>query len=118
MKTYSVKLKHTKEGLFIDGNLCQVRKGKTVTVIENNSAGVGHSAYANISSSGSVEGMKNLGYWRKEDKTVKQGDFIYNLSSVVISCSIDALALFIENGGELPTLSIDEWKETIFNFSI
>lgn len=34
--------------------------------VENGSTGLGHSAHPNIHASGSVRGMKSLGYWSKE----------------------------------------------------
>ena len=30
---------------------------------------------------GSVKGMKKLGYWKKHDRCVRQGQYIYNLDS-------------------------------------
>ena len=117
-KKYSIKVKQTKEGLRLDGNLCQIKR-KNIVVIENYSTGGGYSAHPNIDKTGSVSGMKRLGYWKKDDKTVKQDGFIYNISSVYISNNLDALAYFIQNGGEFkePT-KIDELSETVFEFEV
>lgn len=52
--------------------------------IEDGSAGIGHSCHPNISASGSVAGMKKLGYWGKLDKTVQSHGFKYNISKFVI----------------------------------
>lgn len=52
--------------------------------IEDGSTGCGHSCHANIDSSGSVSGMKKLGYWDKEDRTVRSHGFIYNIDTFVI----------------------------------
>lgn len=51
--------------------------------IEDGSTGLGFSVHANIDSSGSVVGMKNLGYWSKNDRTVRSHGFIYNIDSFV-----------------------------------
>lgn len=118
MKTYTVKIKNTSEGFRIDNQLCNIRLTGKVVVIENGTAGIGHSAHPNIDASGSVKGMKKLGYWRENDITYKQGGHIYNLSSVVISDPIDALAYFLEKGGEMPRFPKDEWKEHEFTFQI
>jgi hypothetical protein len=118
MKTYNVEIKLTSEGLRLNNQLCKIHRGKVVT-IENNSVGIGHSAHANIDASGSVKGMKSLGYWGKNDVTLKQGGFIYNLSTVVISDPLDALALYLERGGEmwLPKVK-NEWSVYPFSFTI
>lgn len=52
--------------------------------IEDGSTGCGHSCHANIDSSGSVRGMKSLGYWGKEDRTIRSHGFIYNIDSFVV----------------------------------
>ena len=49
-----------------------VKKGDPVT---NN--------HPSIHYTGSVKGMKKLGYWGKKDKCVRQGQYIYNLSKTV-----------------------------------
>lgn len=51
--------------------------------IEDGSTGCGFSVHANIDSSGSVIGMKNLGYWGQNDRTVRSHGFIYNIDSFV-----------------------------------
>lgn len=47
--------------------------------IEDHSTGLGVSVHPNIAASGSVSGMKALGYWGKDDRTVKSHGFIYNI---------------------------------------
>ncbi len=122
MKTknkYSIKVKRTKEGLRIDGDLCEIKRGREVIVIENGSTGGGHSAHPNIDKTGSVKGMKSRGFWRKDDRTLKQGGFIYNMSSVFISDNLDALAYFVETGGQFTEpAKVDEWEETTFEFEV
>lgn len=54
-----------------------------ITWIEDGSTGLGISVHANIDGSGSVAGMKNLGYWGKNDRTVRTHGFIYNIDSFV-----------------------------------
>lgn len=91
------------QGLRINGNLVKFHHKNGVVMIENNTVGCGHSCHPNIDASGSVKGMKNLGYWGKEDETVKAGGFIYNLSSVVITNPLDLLAYHMEkNGYKIP----------------
>lgn len=51
--------------------------------IEDGRTGLGISVHANIDSSGSVSGMKALGYWRKKDRTVRSHGWIYNIDSFV-----------------------------------
>lgn len=36
--------------------------------------------YPNISTSGSIRGMKKLGYWSQHDRIVRCGNYYYNLS--------------------------------------
>ena len=47
--------------------------------IYDRSTGLGVSVHPNIAASGSVSGMKALGYWGKDDRTVKSHGFIYNI---------------------------------------
>lgn len=51
--------------------------------IEDGRTGLGISIHANISSSGSVSGMKVRGYWGKKDRTVRSHGWIYNIDSFV-----------------------------------
>lgn len=52
---------------------CKLYRDDTngIAWIENGSTGMGHSVHPNIGISGSVRGMKNLGYWDKDDKIVR-----------------------------------------------
>lgn len=80
------------------GDLCSLPIiGEDVTIIENYSVGIGHSAHANIDETGSVKGMKELGYWRKSDHIIKARGFYYNMSTVVCSDLLDELCLAIES---------------------
>lgn len=45
--------------------------------------GASHSIHANISSTGSVRGMCDRGYWGKKDRAVRAGSFTYNIDSIV-----------------------------------
>lgn len=60
--------------------------------VEDGSTGTGHSAHPNISATGSVRGMKNLGYWGKKDRTVRSHGWIYNVDHLVISSELDQIA--------------------------
>lgn len=51
--------------------------------IEDGSTGCKVSIHANIDSTGSVRGMKELGYWNKKDRTIRCSGFIYNIDSFV-----------------------------------
>ena len=51
--------------------------------IEDGRTGLGISVHANIYSSGSVSGMKNLGYWGKNDRAIRSHGWIYNIDSFV-----------------------------------
>ena len=60
--------------------------------VENGSVGCEHSAHANIDSTGSVAGMKKLGYWRRDDRTIRCRGAIYNIDTLVITDDFDQLA--------------------------
>ena len=51
--------------------------------IEDGGTGCGYSCHSNIDATGSVRGMKNLGYWRKDDRTARSHGFIYNIDTLV-----------------------------------
>jgi hypothetical protein len=69
------------------------RDAKTgIAWVENGHTGLGHSCHPNISASGSVRGMKSLGYWDKQDETVRSHGFIYNISRYVIDDELDEVA--------------------------
>ncbi len=60
------------------------RDDKTgIAWIEDGRTGLGTSVHANIDSSGSVSGMKALGYWGGKDRTVRSHGWIYNIDSFV-----------------------------------
>lgn len=52
--------------------------------VKDCSTGMGHSCHANIDATGSVRGMKKLGYWGKNDRTVRSHGFIYNIDTFVV----------------------------------
>lgn len=54
-----------------------------VAWIKDGSSGCGFSVHSNIMDNGSVRGMKQLGYWKKKDRTVRSHGFIYNIDSFV-----------------------------------
>lgn len=60
--------------------------------VEDGSTGMGHSAHPNIDASGSVMGMKKLGYWDKKARVVRSHGFIYNIDSLVITDAYDQIA--------------------------
>jgi hypothetical protein len=60
--------------------------------VEDGEAGCGHSCHPNIDRTGSVRGMKQLGYWAKDARTVRSHGFIYNIDHVVVTGDLDELA--------------------------
>lgn len=52
--------------------------------VKDGSTGLGHSCHANIDGTGSVRGMKALGYWGNEDRTIRSHGFIYNIDTFVV----------------------------------
>jgi hypothetical protein len=64
--------------------------------IEDGRTGLGISVHPNIDISGSVAGMKNLGYWGKKDRTVRSHGWIYNIDSFVCNEN-DKLEMIVAN---------------------
>jgi hypothetical protein len=60
--------------------------------VEDGSTGIGHSCHPNIDASGSVSGMKNLGYWDKNDVVLKSHGFKYNVSRFTVGDQLDEIA--------------------------
>ena len=72
--------------LYIDDNT-------GIAWIEDGSTGNGHSVHPNIDITGSVKGMKKLGYWKKHDKIVRSHGFQYNVSVLSVSDDLDKIVL-------------------------
>ncbi|ATN89016.1 hypothetical protein [Acinetobacter baumannii] len=72
--------------------------------VENGSLGIAHSAHPNIDASGSVRGMKDLGYWERDARAVRCRGFIYNIDTYVVSDNeLDQLAAkHCQCGGKHP----------------
>lgn len=51
--------------------------------IEDGRTGFGISVHGNIDSSGSILGMKALGYWGKKYRTIRSHKWIYNIDSFI-----------------------------------
>lgn len=60
--------------------------------VENSKTGNGHSAHPNIDATGSVKGMKNRGFWKQHDRTVKTNGTIYNIDKLVVTDALDEIA--------------------------
>jgi hypothetical protein len=60
--------------------------------VENGSAGCGHTCHPNIDKTGSVRGMKKLGYWAQSDRMVRSHGFIYNIDRLAVSDKWDEVA--------------------------
>lgn len=68
----------------IEEHVILYRDDKTgIAWIEDGKTGSEISVHSNINVSGNVSGMKNLGYWRKKDRTVRSHSRIYNIDSFV-----------------------------------
>ena len=59
--------------------------------IENGKTGNGHSVHSNIDASGSVTGMKKLGYWKKDARTVRSHGYIYNIDTFICDDEYDKI---------------------------
>lgn len=60
--------------------------------VSDTSSGMCYSAHPNIMRSGSVKGMKALGYWGKHDKVIESHGYKYNISRLVVSDTWDKVA--------------------------
>ena len=69
------------------------RDDKTgIAVVRDGSTGINHSCHPNIDRTGSVRGMKKLGYWAKDDETVRCNGAIYNISRNIATDELDKIA--------------------------
>lgn len=64
--------------------------------IINGRTGMSHSCHPNIDISGSIRGMKNLGYWGKNDRIVRSHGYQYNIDLFVIDKN-DELDVLVAN---------------------
>ena len=62
-----------------------------ISQIVNSKTGLSHSVHANIDVTGSVTGMKKLGYWKKDARTVRCNGFIYNIDTFVCDDELDKI---------------------------
>lgn len=60
--------------------------------VVDGSTGMGFSCHSNISTTGSVRGMKQLGYWGKADRVVRSHGFAYNIDTLIVSDELDKIA--------------------------
>jgi hypothetical protein len=60
--------------------------------VEDGTSGTGHSAHPNISATGSITGIRNLGYWKKDERCVRSHGFIYNIDRLSVSDELDEIA--------------------------
>lgn len=60
--------------------------------VEDGHTGSGHSCHPNIDATGSIKGMKKLGYWRKDARCIRSHGFIYNVDSHVVTDKWDEIA--------------------------
>lgn len=60
--------------------------------VEDGSSGNGHSAHPNIAVTGSIRGMKKLGYWAAGDRIKRSHGFFYNIDKLVVTDQLDEIA--------------------------
>jgi hypothetical protein len=60
--------------------------------VQDGRTGSGHSAHPNIDTTGSVRGMKKLGYWNQKDRIRKTHGYQYNIDKFVASHELDKIA--------------------------
>jgi hypothetical protein len=60
--------------------------------VEDGHTGMGHSAHPNISVTGSVRGMRALGYWPKNERVVRSHGWQYNIDRCIVTDELDELA--------------------------
>jgi len=63
-----------------------------IASVADGHTGLGHSCHPNISATGSVAGMRKLGYWGKNDRVVRAFGFYYNTALCVVSDKWDRVA--------------------------
>lgn len=60
--------------------------------VEDYRTGTGHTCHPSISETGSIRGMKQQGYWGKDDLIVKSHGFYHNIDRLVVSDDLDEIA--------------------------
>lgn len=69
------------------------RDAKTgIAWVEDGSTGFWHTAHPNIHYTGSIRGMKNLGYWDKKERCVRSRGYIYNIDVCIVEDELDMIA--------------------------
>lgn len=63
-----------------------------IATVHDGSTGLLYSCHPNISDTGSIRGMKNLGYWGKKDRCVRSSGYIYNIDMLVVSDELSEVA--------------------------
>lgn len=76
----------------LNGHANLYRYDNGIAIVTDGSTGLIHSCHPNIDASGSVTGMKKLGYWGKDDIVVKAGSYKYNISHTITSGGYDKTA--------------------------
>lgn len=102
-----------------------------IAFIEDGSTGLRISIHGNIHSSGSVTGMRKLGYWGRKDRVVRCNGYIYNIDTFICDkndelevivaneCMCDACKerrlkekKFVINSSDGTGMTIDELRKT------
>ena len=60
--------------------------------VEDGTTGMSYSCHASIDKTGSIRGMKNMGYWGKKDRTAQAHGFIFNIDTLWINSEYDKIA--------------------------
>jgi hypothetical protein len=72
-----------------------------IAAVIDGTTGTMHTAHPNIAASGSVRGMKDRGFWRRDARVTRAMGYSYNTSELVMSSQNDRLAaLACRCGGE------------------
>jgi len=68
----------------LDDGATLMRDDRTgIAAIHNGRDGINYTLHPSIDKTGSVRGMKKLGYWGKDDRVVRTGSYQYNIDHVV-----------------------------------
>lgn len=60
--------------------------------VTDGKTGLSHSAHPNIDVTGSIRGMKGLGYWGKKDRIVRCRGYYHNVSKLAVHDYLDKVA--------------------------
>lgn len=71
----------------------RIHNNTGIAEIADGRHGSAHTCHPSIDSTGSITGMKNKGYWRKDARTRRAFGCIFNIDSLVSTDDLDDLAM-------------------------